>query len=66
MSLWFEMGLTGLLWAGLIAGLVYVVRDCVEERYVEPTLPGLDDEECPICCSLSGVESLPRSRDAST
>ena len=64
-SLWFELGLLGLLWAGLIAGLVYVVRDCMKDRHVDPALPEVGDNACPTCSRLAGVD-LPGGRNGSS
>ncbi len=65
MNLWCELAVIGLLWAGVIAGLICVVRDCMKDRHLEPTLPnpGVDDRQS--CCGLDGLEILGCHREQS-
>lgn len=61
---WCEFVVGGLLWAGIIAGLVSVVRDCMRDRRLEATFTDPEEEDgSNRCCCLGSLEILPRQRE---
>ena len=58
MTLWIQLLVGGFLWAVIITGLVYVVRDCMKEQHQEPFLLDTEEVETPHCCGQGCVESL--------
>jgi hypothetical protein len=60
MNPWFEVVVAGLLWGGIVAGLIVVVRDCMAERDLEATFPDHEEQGGDYCCELGSLEILPR------
>jgi hypothetical protein len=58
-----ELVVGSLLWAAIIAGLISVVRDCMKDRHLEPTVLNHEEEDCQHCCGLGSLEILPRQRE---
>lgn len=53
-----ELLVGSVLFVGIVAGLVYVVRDCMKERDQDPIFMR-DEEECQGCGGQGCVEILP-------
>lgn len=58
--LWYDLVVSSLLWAGMIAGLISVVRDCMKDRHLKPPFAEPEDEGCLHCCCPGGLEVVPR------
>lgn len=58
MELWGTLIAGSLVWASIIAGLIYVVRDCMKDQHHEPTFLDYGEEECQGCSGLGTMEIL--------
>lgn len=65
MGLWGDLIVGSLLWAGLIAGLTSVVRDCMKDRHLNPSFAYPEDESGRRCCCPADLVIAPHQHGES-